>query len=66
MRLSYRKPRKPGGYEADEVYCKISSAEIAPESEIEADVDFWFENLKDLEEGANADFLAKRELSFCC
>ena len=49
----------PGGYEADEVYCKISSAEIAPESEIEADVDFWFENLKDLEEGANADFLAK-------
>lgn len=29
------------------------------ESEIEADVDFWFENLKDLEEGANADFLAK-------
>lgn len=49
----------PVGYEADEVYCKISSAEIAPESEIEADVDFWFENLKDLEEGANADFLAK-------
>ena len=49
----------PSGYEYDEVYCRLSSSKVASKTEILADVDFWFESLKDMKEGTNADFLAK-------
>lgn len=49
----------PAGYEYDEVYCRIRSAKNVSKEEIVADADFWFENLKELEEGVEADFLSK-------
>lgn len=47
------------GFEADEIYFKLSSAEVASSDEIEGDIDFWFEKLEGEKEGECADFLAK-------
>ena len=63
----------PQGVEADEIYFKVTAAAVS-EEEITADMDFWFEQLKDKEEGCNADHLAvevfrknkKEELSQIC
>lgn len=63
----------PRGTEADEIYFKVTTA-VVPKEEISADLDFWFEQLKDKEEGCNADFLSiesyrtnkKKEISQNC
>lgn len=63
-----------GGFEADEIYFKLSSAELASREEIEADINFWFKKLEELKEGDFADFLSKEkyrdrirtELSITC
>ena len=41
----------PAGFEADEIYFKLSSTEIASSDEIEGDIDFWFEKLEGEKEG---------------
>lgn len=46
------------GYECDEVYCKLTTSDIT-KGEIVADHEFWFNSLKDMEDGAIADFLGK-------
>lgn len=51
----------PGGYEADEIYFRLSSSDVVPKTEIEADADFWFEKLSEFEEGGLADHLSKAE-----
>lgn len=63
----------PQGMEADEIYFKVTAGAVSKE-EISADLDFWFEQLKDMEEGGNADFLSieayrsnkKKEISQIC
>lgn len=47
------------GFEADEIYFKLSSADVASEDEIESDIDFWFKNLESMQEGEIYDFLSK-------
>lgn len=49
----------PAGFEADEIYFKLSSADVASKEEIETDIDFWFENLESMQEGEISDFLSK-------
>lgn len=49
----------PAGFEADEIYFKLSSSDVASKAEIEADLDFWFEKLSDTEEGKIADAFSK-------
>ena len=49
----------PVGFEADEIYFKLSSADVASKEEIETDIDFWFENLESMQEGEISDFLSK-------
>lgn len=63
----------PTGYEADEIFCRVDAAVIL-EKEITADFAFWFDQLKDKEEGCNADYLSietyraekKKEISQIC
>ena len=63
----------PTGYEADEIFCRVDAAVIL-EKEITADFGFWFDQLKDKEEGCNADYLSietyrsekKKEISRIC
>ena len=63
----------PTGYEADEIFCRVDAAVIL-EKEITADFGFWFDQLKDKEEGCNADYLSietyraekKKEISQIC
>lgn len=60
-------------YEADEVFLRVTPG-VVTQKEIKADIDFWFETLKEAEEGIQADFLSteqfralkKRELSAAC
>ena len=60
-------------YDADEIFCIVDSEMVSVE-EIEADVDFWFETLKDADDGMDASFLAvdqfrdlkRKELSAIC
>lgn len=49
----------PAGVEADEIYFKLSSANVASKEEIEADIDFWFDKLEASEEGGIADTYSK-------
>lgn len=49
----------PAGVEADEIYFKLSSADVASKEEIEADIDFWFDKLETSEEGGIADAYSK-------
>ena len=67
------KDEGPQGMEADEIYFKVSAG-VVPKEEIVADLDFWFDQLKDKEEGCNADYLSvetyraekKKEISQIC
>ena len=67
------KDEGPLGMEADEIYFKVSEG-VVPKEEIVADLDFWFDQLKDKEEGCNADYLSietyraekKKEISQIC
>ncbi len=60
-------------YSADEVFFQVSPEKISKE-EIEADADFFYAQMKDAEDGSNADHLAieafrtvkKKELSAMC
>ena len=68
-----KKDEGPQGMEADEIYFKVSAG-VVPKEEIVADLDFWFDQLKDKEEGCNADYLSietyraekKKEISQIC
>lgn len=59
--------------EADEIYFKVTVDTVTKE-EISADIDFWFDQLKEKEEGLNADYLSietyrankKKEISQIC
>lgn len=63
----------PQGVEADEIYFKVTVSTVTKE-EISADIDFWFDQLKEKEEGLNADYLSietyrankKKEISQIC
>lgn len=63
----------PQGVEADEIYFKVTVDTVTKE-EISADIDFWFDQLKEKEEGLNADYLSietyrankKKEISQIC
>lgn len=56
-----------------QIYFKVSAG-VVPKEEIVADLDFWFDQLKDKEEGCNADYLSvetyraekKKEISQIC
>lgn len=50
----------PQGIEADEIYFKVNATTISKE-EISEDLDFWFDQLKDQEEGICADYLGKEK-----
>ena len=52
----------PQGVEADEIYFKVTVDTVTKE-EISADIDFWFDQLKEKEEGLNADYLSIENLS---
>lgn len=47
------KDEGPQGIEADEIYFKVSAG-VVPKEEIVADLDFWFDQLKDKEEGCKS------------
>ena len=51
------KDEGPQGMEADEIYFKVTVSTVTKE-EISADIDFWFDQLKEKEEGLNADYLS--------
>jgi hypothetical protein len=53
----------PQGVEADEIYFKVTVDTVTKE-EISADIDFWFDQLKEKEEGLNADYLSIRRKRF--
>lgn len=51
----------PESYEADEVFCRVDAAAVS-EVEIAADFDFWFQQLSDMKEGADASAFGIEEI----